>query len=97
MGKMHAGRLGASERVDELDKFLRQFGLEGATTWSIQDSLRICAASTVVSELRMRLKERGETVERLYDGVNENGRRVHRYRIVALPPKVEQTENAPCL
>lgn len=70
-----------SPRIKKLLDHLKTKGDAGATTLELCDECVSTRASSDVSELRacLRLEGRGRWVETRFEGVNQNGRRVHRY------------------
>lgn len=84
MNTFHHGTL-ESPRLAKLLAYLKQRGDDGATTLELAQGCYSTRPSSDVSELRAN----GVLIETLFEGVNENGRRVHRYRLI------EREENEP--
>ena len=67
-----------SPRLKKLLAFLQERGGSGATTFEITQQCQTTRASSDVSELRAN----GIAVEDSFEGTNENGRKIFRYRIL---------------
>ena len=68
-----------SPRIKKLLAFLESRGEQGATTIEITSACQTTRASSDVAELRACLAGTAKRIETIYEGENENKRRVHRY------------------
>ena len=68
-----------SSRIKKLLAFLESRGEQGATTIEITSACQTTRASSDVAELRACLAGTAKRIETIYEGENENKRRVHRY------------------
>ena len=66
-----------SGRMQKLLRYLESVGDIGATTMQICQACQTTRASSDISELRAN----GVEIEDQFDGTNENGRKIYRYRL----------------
>ena len=81
----------ASPRLQKLLAFLTERGAAGATTLEITQHCLTTRASSDVSEL----VANGLTVTTGYEGKTEDGRKIHRYTLVAAPISEPPTADCP--
>ena len=80
-----------SPRIAKLLAHLEAKGEQGATTLELCEQCISTRASSDVSELRACLVDSPRWIETVFEGTNENGRRVHRY-ILRQRQSVEREE-----
>ena len=68
-----------SPRIKKLLAFLESRGDQGATTIEITSACQTTRASSDVAELRACIAGTARTIDTIYEGENDNKRRVHRY------------------
>lgn len=76
MTKFHHSPL-SSDRIQRVLRALQQAGSAGMTTFALNEACASTRVSSDISEARAC----GVQIECIFVGTNENGRRVHRYRL----------------